>query len=91
MAGAVAEQGAGFHGVLHKMPAEEQAVLDKIEGGYAPTPCKVKLYSGDIRDAVVYVLDDKKMYKEGQKRVDKPPTERYIDIIKAGCEHFGVK
>ena len=90
MAAAIAEQGAGFHGVLHKMSSAEQAALNKIEGGYDPTPCKVKLYSGDIIDAIVYVLGGDKN-NQGKERVDKPPAERYIDIITAGCKHFGVK
>ena len=55
---------------------------------YLPNPCKVTLYDGTVKDAVIYVLDPAKSRPAGE---DKPPSERYIDIITQGCQHFGVK
>jgi len=67
-------------------------VLDGIEGLYVRTPAKAKLYDGTIVECSVYSEP-----KEGFKKKnldhsnDKPPTERYRDIIVMGCEEFGVK
>jgi len=94
VAGAVAEEGKSFHGVLHKMTKDDKEILDKIEMGYDADPCKVKLYDGSEKDAVIYVLNWEKVknyFPGGEKSDDKPPTERYITIIIEGCEHYGVK
>jgi len=92
VAGAVAEEGKSFHGVLHKMTKDDKKKLDIIEMGYDADPCKVRLYDGSEKDAVIYVLNWEKVknYFPGGKPEDKPPTERYITIIIEGCEHYGV-
>lgn len=55
--------------------------------GYDKSPCKVKLYDGTVEDAVVYVRNN----VERGPQIDKPPTERYLEIIKEGCIQKGVK
>ena len=47
---------------------------------------QVKLYDGRTKDAVVYVRKDN---TPGPN--DKPPTQRYIEIMVEGCKHFGIK
>ena len=63
-------------------------ILDKIELNYSRSPAKVKLYDGSIIDATVYTRPN--VQARGSD-VDKPPTERYIDIMVRGATHFGVK
>ena len=87
MAEAIPEEGASFHGVLHKMTATDMAALDKIEMSYDKILAKVRLYDGTIKDAVVYCRNNVTRGPD----VDKPPSERYIDIIKEGCILRGVK
>jgi len=50
-------------------------------------PAKVKLYDGSIIEASVYTRPNAKARNPD---VDKPPTERYIDIMVRGATHFGV-
>ncbi|OQR95641.1 kinesin [Thraustotheca clavata] len=88
MAQAVAEKGASFHGVLHKMTATEMANLDQMESSYLRIPAKTRLYNGTIIDATVYTLDPSK--KSPMTMEDKPPSERYIEIMVIGCQHYGV-
>lgn len=98
VAGAVAETGKTFHGVLHKMTKGDKEKLDVIEMGYDAEPCSAKLYDGSVvGDALIYVLNPEKVkmfYNRpgaAEQIKDKPPTERYITIIIEGCEHYGVK
>jgi hypothetical protein len=60
--------------------------LDKIEAGYSRDNGKAELYDGTIVDVTVYSRKN----KERGPHVDKPPTERYIDIITIGCKFWGV-
>ena len=62
-------------------------ILDKIESLYTRVPAKVKLYDGQIVEASVYTWPNA---KARNPEVDKPPTERYIDIMVRGATHFGV-
>ena len=70
------------------MNMDQMAVLDKIEMTYTRVPAKVKLYDGTIIEASVYTRPNA---KARGSEVDKPPTERYIDIMAIGAAHFGVK
>lgn len=62
-------------------------VLDQIEQAYQRSSIKVKLYDGKIIDAWVYKRQDD---CERNKKVDKPPTERYLDIMIRGASYYGV-
>ncbi|KDO33789.1 hypothetical protein SPRG_01668 [Saprolegnia parasitica CBS 223.65] len=88
MAEAVPEVGASFHGVLHKMTSTEMQVLDQLESTYVRVPAKTRLYDGRLIDATIYGRDAAKVAAMGQN--DKPPSERYIEIMVRGCEHYGV-
>jgi gamma-glutamylcyclotransferase (GGCT)/AIG2-like uncharacterized protein YtfP len=87
MAEAIPEEDSSFHGVVHAVTEDEMEKLDKIEAGYTRDTGKAKLYDGTIVDVSVYV-------RKGKSRgpqFDKPPTERYLDIITRGCKLWGVK
>jgi hypothetical protein len=83
VATAIPEKGASFHGILHKMPADQMPILDAIEMSYKRTPATAKFYDKTTQQCTVYVMDDEKM-KEifgGVKQEDKPPAERYVEIM----------
>merc|ERR1712147_393732 len=86
MAEALPKEGSSFHGVVHAVTEEEMEMLDKIESVYVRGAGKAKLYDGTIVDCTVYTREN----KERNADIDKHPTERYIDIIVAGCKEFGV-
>ena len=60
--------------------------LDRIEGGYARTPCVAHLYDGRRIEANVYQMEAKLV---GTPRPSLP-TERYIDILIQGFTEHGV-
>ena len=62
-------------------------VLDKIESVYQRIPSKAKLYDGKIIDCTVYGDPTGKI----DRSRDRPPTERYLDIMIAGATQHGVK
>jgi hypothetical protein len=87
MAEAIPTEDSSFHGVVHAVTQDEMERLDKIEAGYSRDNGKARLYDGTLIDVTVYT---RKNVKRGPD-VDKPPTERYLDIITAGCKYYGVK
>lgn len=80
-------EGKSFHGVLHKVSVNHMKMLDEIEGAYARLPAKCILYDGTEMDCSIYT-DSKGMF---DRTNDKPPSERYIEIMCDGAEMFGVK
>lgn len=84
---AVQKAGATFHGVLHLCTDDEMAKLDKVELSYKRIPSVAKCYDGTLVNCTVYADPEGKIDHSN----DKPPTERYLDIMIEGCEHFGVK
>ena len=91
MASAKPEAGKSFHGVLHKCTAKEMEVLDKIESIYGRIPSKAKLYDGNLIDCTVYSDPDGKIDDILKKGNNKPPSERYIQIMSEGAAFYGVK
>ena len=76
-----------FDGVVHLLPHEQMMRLDQVEHMY----CRrlVTIVDYDERSHLVYVY---KMNAHGEReRSERLPTERYLDIIVKGCEHFGVR
>ena len=63
-------------------------LLDSIESLYLRKPARVKLYDNSIINASVYTMPANKNDIVG---INRPPTERYIDIMTRGALHFGVK
>lgn len=89
MAAAKPAPGNSFHGVLHRMTDEDMVALDKIEATVSRTVGKAKLYDGSFVDCTVY-SNPPKEDATGAVSEDKPPTERYIDIMIQGATMFGV-
>lgn len=87
--------GASFHGVLHLMPAAQLSELDGFEVGYKRTPARVRCYAGLLFDAVVYSAPRDASgaplsFSGAAPVAPLPPSQRYVDLIVAGCRHFGV-
>ena len=78
----------GFHGVLHKMSAEQMKVLDKIELTYDRVVATARLYDGTLQECTVYCAVDEDGKSKNEK--EHPPSERYLEILTEGCRHFGV-
>ena len=74
-----------FHGVLHLISEAHLAVLDRIEAGYRRIVVRVQLYDGSTQAAFVY-----QMYDTPQLQRHGLPSERYVDIISRGCQHYNV-
>lgn len=87
MACADPKQGTSFHGVLHKVSEKQMEILDKIEGIYTRIPSKAKTYDGEIINCTIYSDPVGKIDHSN----DRPPTERYIDIMVEGATKHGVK
>ena len=63
------------------------AKLDKIEATYQRIPSKAKMYDGTVVECTVYGDPSGNIDRSD----DKPPTERYIEIIVEGAKKHGVK
>ena len=87
MACALANKGKSFHGVLHKCTEKEMDILDKMEGIYKRVKAVARLYDGKVIDCTVYADPDGIIDRSN----DKPPGERYIEIMVEGCNQYGVQ
>jgi hypothetical protein len=64
--------------------------LDKIEATVSRIVGKAKLYDGTFIDCSCY-SNPPKIDPSGAGSEDKPPTERYVDIMIEGAIQAGVK
>lgn len=71
------------------MSDEDMVILDKIEATVSRTKGKAKLYDGSFVECTVY-SNPPKEDPSGAVAEDKPPTERYVDIMIQGATMFGV-
>lgn len=85
---ALPDPGASFHGVAHLVDRETMERLDKIERDYIRILATAKFYNGTTVQVQVY---SRSQDIERSPAIDKPPGERYVEIIVAGCLHYGVK
>lgn len=98
MADAIPRTGASFHGVLHEMAPADMASLDRLEASYRRMPARVRRYDGKEVGASVYTTQRNEAGRpvdgaSGKADIMGPPgltTQRYLEIIAAGCRHFGV-
>lgn len=110
MASARRKPGKSLHGVLHRFTAAEMRLLDESEGlttarqekksggggEYEHAEGRVRLYSGEIRRAHVYVVEDEEQWLANlreEKRTEweqRRPSERYLTMMIEGCKHYGV-
>lgn len=74
-----------FHGVLHKMTDDDLKKLDAIEIGYIRKDITCVLYDGTEVVATGYQFDRTKITLDEPR----PPSERYVDIMALGMEHYG--
>eukprot|EP00164_Ancoracysta_twista_P002077 GFYU01002738.1.p1 GENE.GFYU01002738.1~~GFYU01002738.1.p1 ORF type:complete len:300 (-),score=59.01 GFYU01002738.1:198-1097(-) len=79
------EEGGSFHSVVHKMTDEDMKTLDGIESAYIRINVTCHLYDGTVVNATGYQFDRSKI----EANEAHPPSERYVDIIVQGMEHFG--
>ena len=94
MADAQPRAGASFHGVLHEMSAADMAALDKIEMSYARVAARVRKYDGEVVEATIYSCPrgaDGKPVGAIFGAASGKTTQRYLEIIAAGCRHYGVR
>ena len=97
MADARARAGASFHGVLHEIEAAQMAALDAIEAGYKRVAARARRYDGAVVDAFVYSAPRDAAtgaplpwHGSSSAAASPPPAQRYIELVVAGCRHFGV-
>ena len=62
-------------------------ILDSIERSYSRLKAKARLYDGTEQDCTIYTDANGNFDRSN----DKPPSERYIDILSLGAAHYGVK
>lgn len=79
-------EGADFHGVVHLLPMEQMRCLDQVEHMYHRIIVNITDYEQRSHLVTVYKMN----LIEDEERSKSLPTERYLDIIVKGCEHFGV-
>ncbi|CAF1160263.1 unnamed protein product [Adineta steineri] len=75
---------AEFDGVVHLLNEEQMTRLDKMEMVYKRIRVPVIDYQNKSHVVYAYKMDITQA-PEGL------PTERYLDIIVKGCEHYGVR
>jgi len=97
MADACACAGASFHGVLHELSAEDWRALELIEAGYTKAAARARKYDGAIVECVVFSVPRNAetgrplaWLGAGEDVEPLPPSQRYVELIVAGCRHFGV-
>ena len=71
------------------MTDDDMVILDKIEATVSRTKGKAKLYDGTFVDCTVY-SNPPKVDPSGAVTEDKPPTQRYVEIMIEGATMFGV-
>jgi predicted heme/steroid binding protein/gamma-glutamylcyclotransferase (GGCT)/AIG2-like uncharacterized protein YtfP len=85
---AIPAQGQTFHGVMHLVNEPTMQNLDKLEQGYRRTTAMARRYdTNELVECQVYTRDPN---TERSPQVDKPPFQRYKEIMIQGAEHFGV-
>jgi len=88
MAEALPAEGSCLHGVIHVLSDDEAHRLDVIEAGYDKHYAKAVTYDGTDVEVFVYCRKDENI-ERGEDH-DNPPSERYLQILSEGAEHFGV-
>ena len=76
--------GASFHAVLHRMTAPDMKILDASERGYDRVDVVCYKYDGARVVGSGYTFDKSRMIKNGHT----PPSERYLNLLIGGMEHF---
>eukprot|EP00927_Polykrikos_kofoidii_P067687 TRINITY_DN63136_c0_g1_i1.p1 TRINITY_DN63136_c0_g1~~TRINITY_DN63136_c0_g1_i1.p1 ORF type:complete len:531 (+),score=84.31 TRINITY_DN63136_c0_g1_i1:90-1682(+) len=87
----VPEKGASTHGVLHLMSQESMEQIDQEERGYDRLAGTATTYDGRTITCTVYVVNLNNLSSEEAEQItrSKPPSERYIDRLVEGAQHYG--
>lgn len=89
---AVPSPGDSMHGVMHRVTPSQMKELDNVEIGYIRTAGKARPYdtnsssSNQLVEVTVYCRPEEARKPEE----DRPPQERYLEILIAGAEHHRV-
>lgn len=89
VAEAVVEEGASFHGVLHKVDADTMAKLDKIERDYVKKTATARCYDGTLVECLVYCRPHSLIAEETETETEAVVSEessepsKIVDMIAA--------
>lgn len=93
---AVLAPGHSMHGVLHRVTEAQMVELDNMEIGYMRSMGQAKLYGdsdgkdGTSSSVVVAACVYCRPAGTDTLQNDKPPRQRYLEILVAGAQHWGV-
>jgi hypothetical protein len=83
----IPDEGGSLHGVIHTLTPEAMKALDATEQSlHARILATARLYDGREIDVTVYSRNE----ESRDCVINKPPSERYIEIMILGCRHFEV-
>lgn len=83
----IPDEGSSLHGVMHTLSPDDMKLLDEIEQGlHARILAVARLYDGSEVQVTLYGRNSDHRDCE----TNNPPSERYIEIMIAGCQHYGV-
>ena len=77
--------GHEFHAVLHRITARDLQILDATERGYYRVDVVCYRYDGSRVVATAYQFDEARLMLNAHT----PPSERYLNLLITGMEHFG--
>jgi AIG2-like family len=90
---AIPSVGDSLHGVLHRCTKQQMEALDKIEVGYIRRTGQARPYGKNLNgekggpvNATVYG----RPHGTNKDEENRPPQERYLEILIAGAQHFGI-
>ncbi len=101
MAQALEIEGSHMQGLLHRVTETKMQHLDTFELGYirklgrgipygAEAPVEATVYCKPSQESSSDNKDDNN-FSTLLAEVDKPPTQRYVDLLIAGAKHWGVE
>jgi len=81
VAEAVVEEGASFHGVLHKLDAPTMAKLDKIERDYVKKTATARCYDGTLIECLVYCRPHSIAAVAAEAAVEEESSKRNVPVM----------
>jgi len=96
---AISSAGESLHGVIHKVTHAQMLELDKVEVGYIRQTGTARPYgidwgqTSDNQDDPKLVLVTVYCRPEGDNKEEdnRPPKQRYLEILIAGAKHYRVE
>jgi hypothetical protein len=89
VAEAVQAPGQSMHGVLHRVTEAQMVELDNMEAGYMRSMAQAKTY-GTTSSVVVAACVYCRPVGTDTLDTDQSPRQRYLEILLAGAQHWGV-